>query len=96
MTEINFLIMKDQDGGTAHLTNKSANSRYGIPVFRITAEDTAGDLRPSDLIGDLSRPGKHIYAANIVHSWGSQSERTDPEKEAAVMYLRQWPEGPQL
>jgi hypothetical protein len=92
---MNILIMKDKDGGTAYLTTESPASHYGIPVLQITAEDVDGDFGPGELIGDLEA-GPLMYAADIVASWAKQPGRTEAELKAARMFLRQWPEGPQI
>lgn len=41
---MNYLMLTDEAGGTAHLTTGSPASPKGIPVFRIAAADVRGDL----------------------------------------------------
>ena len=62
---MDYLILKDTDGGTCALTTYSPQSHYGIPVLRIEAEDVLGDYDygPADVI-----PGSHLTAADIVAS----------------------------
>ena len=86
-------ILTDKNGGTAVLTTASPASHYGIPVLRIEANDVDGDFGPGDLLGNLPNV---FPAANIVAAWGRAPERTDVEREVAALYLRQWPEGPQV
>jgi hypothetical protein len=37
-----------------------------------------------------------LYAAEIVAGWALDEAHTSEEKNAAALFLRQWPEGPQL
>lgn len=97
---MNILIQTDKDGGTAHLTTDSSQSHYGCPVLRIRAEDIDGDFGPADLIDtsgdpDNIHPESIVTAGQIVAGWASRPERTDEERAAARMFLRQWPDGPQ-
>jgi hypothetical protein len=96
MKEIDYLILQDKKGGTARLTNQSPSSRYNVPVLEITAEDIDGDFGPASLIGDLEAPWTLFPAANVVYAWAQKPERTQEEVEAARLFLRQWPEGPQV
>jgi hypothetical protein len=91
-----YLMFRDDKGGTAVLTNETAASRYGIPVLVIDAEDCQGDFGPADLIGDLDRPETLMHAAEVVAAWGLSPERRPEERDAARRYLMQWPAGPQI
>lgn len=93
---IDYLLLEDDQGGEARLTNQSPSSSYGIPVLRITADDIDGDFGPADLI-DYSSIGQGVLpAAHIVAAWAQQADRTPEELEAARLFLGQWPGGPQL
>lgn len=92
---MHILIAKDQNGGTAYLTTQSPASHYGRPVLQVTAEDLDDDFGPGDLLGGIEK-GSFMYAADIVTCWARQSGLTEEEMEAAKVYLRQWPEGPQV
>jgi hypothetical protein len=95
-TEIHFLIMADEDGGTAYLTNQSSASSYGIPVLQVSADDIDGDFGPADIIGNMDDLGDLIPAATVIAAWANNPERTVEELEAARLFLQQWPEGPQI
>jgi hypothetical protein len=88
-----FILGDNLEGDYAVLTNETCSARYGMPVLSISAEDVAGDFGPGDLLHD----GHNIVSCGaIVHGWASRPERTDEERDAARLFLRQWPEGPQL
>jgi len=93
MADIYHLVLTDPAGGTAHLTNRAATSHYGVPVLQITAADVDGDFGPADLLGF---PPKLMRAADIVLAWATQPDRTDAERQAARLFLQQWPDGPQI
>ena len=93
--KIDYVIIRDPEGGVAKLTNQSPSSRYGVPVLEITGVDIEGDFGPADILD--YRPGSApLYAAAIVVAWGSQHGRNPTERAAARMFLRQWPDGPQI
>jgi len=92
---MNILITTDAKGGTARLITDSPASRYGIPVLQIDADDVSGDFGPSDLIGGTGKI-PIMTAASIVAGWAMQPKRTDEERHTAYLFLRQWPEGPQI
>lgn len=92
-TEIDFLILTDNDGGEARLTNQTPSARYGIPCLSINARDLCGAFGPADLLGT---PPQCFFAADVGRRWGSEPDRTPAERQAAGLFLRQWPDGPQL
>ena len=75
-------------GYKACLTVYSPQSHYGIPVLRID-DDNPYDLGPADSCGSK-------LAAEVVAGWAEKKNRTEKEKNAARLFLRQWPEGPQI
>lgn len=89
---MDYLILSDQEGGTARLTTDTPASSYGIPVLVIDADDIQAELGPADIVPS-SPP---IMAADIILAWGSRPNRSEEERAAAERYLRQWPDGPQL
>jgi hypothetical protein len=93
---MNYLILTDDKGGTATLTDETAACRYGVAVLLIHAEDCQGEFGPADLIGDLDPPETLMHAAEPVLAWALKPERTAEEREAARLFLGQWPGGPQL
>jgi hypothetical protein len=76
----------------AHLTSEHAASSYGLPVLVVNREA----FGPADVVLDPEDPDNVTLAAEVVHAWASQPERTPEERDAARRYLGQWPEGPQL
>lgn len=89
-------MMRDADGGKVRLTNISLFSRFGAPVLQFIAEDMDGEFGPRDLIDLSGMGGGQVTAAFLVLVWALAPERTNDELAAADMFLRQWPEGPQL
>ena len=75
------------------LSNQYAASRYGIPVLE-SERDSYG---PADYLS-LGPVPQHFKrtAASVVHEWATMPGRTEPQIEAARMFLRQWPKGPQI
>jgi len=96
MRPIDFLIATDPSGGEARLTNQSASSRYGIPVFEITGQGIEESYGPADLIDHSVVGGCLLPAAFTIVGWAREPERTPEEIEAAREFLQQWPEGPQI
>lgn len=90
-----YLVLEDGKGGSVKLTTESSASSDGIPVLRVESEESHGDYGPSDLIGDLEG-NDFVKAAEIVAAWGKKRGRTQEEKEAARLFLHQWPQGPQV
>ena len=86
-----FTVVTDEGAGRAVLTDEHAASSYGLPVLVIEAQDVSGVFGPADAIG-----GTSITAARIVLGWARRPGRTPEERDAAALFLQQWPEGPQL
>jgi hypothetical protein len=82
-----LLLLTDKSRGTATLTTDSPQSHYGLPILRIESE---GDFGPADMVDHI------VTAADIVAGWASNPGRTAEEIGAARMFLRQWPDGPQI
>ena len=74
------------------LTTRSPLSSYGVPVLRVEGRPgrPSGDFGPADLVA----PG--ATAAKVVVEWAEMEARTEEELQAARVFLRQWPHGPQL
>lgn len=72
------------------LTTDSPASRYGSPALRDALGDGLPDYGPADTL-----PGGDT-AATLVFSWATRPHRTPDEREAARLFLMQWPDGPQL
>jgi hypothetical protein len=89
---MDYLILSDDNGGTARLTTDSPASSYGIPVLVLDADDIRGEFGPADTL-PTDQP---LTGADLVATWGSEPERTEEERTAAGRFLRQWPDGPQL
>ena len=89
-----IVILIDEHGGTARLTTDSNQSPSGIPLLRIEAGDISGDFGPADEVERES--GERFTMAEVVAGWARQEERTLEEVEAASLFLKQWPEGPQV
>lgn len=87
-----YLILSDDDGGTARLTTESASSSQGNPVLVFDAYDIRGDFGPADAL-PTDQP---ITGADLVARWGNELERTEAERSAARRFLSQWPDGPQI
>ncbi len=89
------VIVAREDGGTVVLTTKCSTSSHGASVLRINnIKDMAGDYGPADIIDSPTG----LMAAEIVDAWVNhhRSKRTEEEITAATIFLRQWPEGPQV
>ena len=87
-----IFIAMDEKGGTAILTTDTPMSSHGIPILRINAENIKGDFEPGDIIGDDCT----TTAAEVVVGWAKSRNRTEAELKAATVFLKQWPEGPQI
>ena len=72
------------------LTDERAECRYGIPVL-VNKQDDATAYGPADIIQVYHQTQP---AAHVVHRFAKQL--TGEEREAAVLFLNQWPDGPQL
>jgi hypothetical protein len=77
------------------LTTMSPQSHYGIPVLRIEGDEAPYDYGPADNISLLDGL-LVISGAELVDAWARGEDRTEEEREAARMFLSQWPDGPQL
>lgn len=89
---MDYLILSDDNGGTARLTTDSSASSYGCPVLVFDAEDIRGEFGPADMLPT----DKPLTGADLVATWAGEPERTEEELTAAGRYLRQWPDGPQI
>lgn len=69
-----------------YLTTESSQSCHGAPILQVDNQIYG----PADLIN-----GRRL-AADIVASWAKQSNRTSRQIDAAVNFLSQWPDGPQI
>jgi len=72
------------------LTDERAECRYGIPVL-VNRQDDATAYGPADIIQVYHQTQP---AAHVVHRFAKQL--TGEEREAAALFLNQWPDGPQL
>ncbi len=94
---MNIQVTKVKNGAEICLTTDSPASRYGIPVLRITGNFTmTADFGPADLVGTPEENFTPDPAAEIVYAWAVKPGRKREELKAARLFLRQWPEGPQL
>jgi len=91
-----ILILEDEEGSRVILTTNSPLSVHGIPVLRIEADDIGGDYRAMDRIDATGTGEAVIPVAGMVVNWARHPGRTAEELEIAKMFLRQWPEGPQV
>ncbi|NVN89648.1 MAG: hypothetical protein HXX11_03515 [Desulfuromonadales bacterium] len=91
---MNYLIVEDEEGGTAHLTTDSPASKDGIPVLRIVADDVSGDFTATDVILDPNNPfdmSLVTHAADVIGSWMLAPCRTPEELHAGELFLSQHP-----
>jgi hypothetical protein len=91
---IDFVVFTDLDGRPTRLTNQVPGSRNGLPLLLVDAMGVTGTFEPSNRLG--VPPAGMMSAAEIVAHWAQQPERTAPERQAARLFLRQWPDGPQV
>jgi hypothetical protein len=87
-------ILTDEHGETARLTTAGSQSPVAILVLRIESGDISGDLGPADEVEREN--GVRFTMAEVVAGWARQEGRTLEEVEAASLFLKQWPEGPQV
>lgn len=72
------------------LTTDSPASHYGSPALRDEHDTVTPDYGPADLL-----PTDESAAA-LVMRWATRPHRTKEERDAARLFLAQWPDGPQL
>lgn len=90
---IHFPVRLNRGGMRLVLSNQHSASRYGVPVL----ESERRCYGPSDYLnlGPLPQHGART-AASVIYEWASTPGRTEPQLAAARMFLRQWPDGPQI
>ena len=75
------------------LTTERGESSHNIPVLVVLGVAYG----PADLVAGL--PNRDIFgettAADLVATWATGS-RTPEERQAADLFCRQWPDGPQV
>ena len=71
------------------LTNEHSESDYGIPVL-VRLQDDSTAYGPADMIDHEGTQ----RAAHLVARYGKQLK--GKEREFVQLFLKQWPEGPQL
>jgi hypothetical protein len=92
MLEINFLVLADADIGEFYLTKAG---RRGLVVRFVSSRGTR-DLAPEDRIDFGPAKCGPVTAADLVATWGSKPKRIEEARQAALAFLHQWPEGPQI
>jgi len=95
MKPIDFLISSDEDG-ESRLTNQAPFSVTGLPMLHISSSEINGDFTADDIITFNPETNEICIAAYVVENWALNPERTAEELEAARLFLRQWPDGPQI
>jgi len=91
---MNYLILTDEEGGTAHLTTDSPASKDGIPVLRIVAADVRGDYTAENVILNQENPTDMSLvtpAADVVAWWLLAPGRTAEEIQAGQLFLSTLP-----
>lgn len=91
---IDFVVFTDREGRLSRLTNQTSRSQNGLPLLAVDAMGVTGVFGPGDSLG--VPPAGMMRAAEIVADWARQTGRSAPEREAAKLFLGQWPEGPQV
>ena len=79
---MNFHILTDEEGGTAHLITDSPASKCGIPILRIVAADVNGDFTAENVILNPENPTDMSLvtpAADVVAWWMLATCRTAEE-----------------
>ncbi len=75
------------------LTDERAECCFGIPVLINRADDSTA-YGPADVVGFPPGGGGMQPAAHFVARFGKQLQGDD--RQAADLFLRQWPQGPQI
>lgn len=88
--EIEIIVQGERIGW---LTTDSPASSYGVPVFR--ADHDPELYGPTDF-GPADKLPLGLPAAVIVKDWAVREGRYSEGLAAAVKFLRQWPDGPQI
>jgi hypothetical protein len=91
---IDLVVFKDLEGRSTRLSNQSSRSRNGLPLLCVDAMGVRCIAGPRDELG--IPPGGMMRAAELVLYWARQPNRSLIEQDVARLFLRQWPEGPQL
>lgn len=92
---MNYLILTDEDGGTAHLTTDSPASKNGIPVLRIAAADVRGDFTAKNYILNPENPTDMSLmtpVADVIAWWLLSPGRTPEEMSAGELFLSELPD----
>jgi hypothetical protein len=91
------LLYEDNEVGSARLIRVPVASSPGVPVLRIHGAKVAGDFQPADVLADpwSGKPSTE-RAAHVVRAWAADPDRTEEQREAARLFLRQWSDGPQM
>jgi hypothetical protein len=94
---LDHLLYEDSEVGSARLIRAPVASSPEIPVLRIHGAEVAGDFGPADILADpwSGKPSTE-RAADVVHAWAADPDRTEEQRAAARLFLRQWSDGPQM
>jgi hypothetical protein len=94
---MDHLIYQDSELGSARLIGKPPAGSREVPVLHVERDGLCGDFGPADILADpWSGSPSAQRVAEIVYIWTICPERTETEREAARLFLWQWPDGPQL